>query len=82
MPTDFAKLDATSEAEINRQITEDDVPDLANAAFEEEGGRRVWRGRRGRPPASRPKVPINIRLSPDVLEAFKSTGPRLADSDG
>lgn len=72
MPTNFAWLDATSEAETDRHMSEDDVIDLADAAFDDEAGHRVWRGR---PPSVRPKVPINIRLSPDVLEAFKSTGP-------
>ncbi len=30
---------------------------------------------RGRPPAAAPKRQISIRLSPDVIEAFKATGP-------
>jgi len=30
--------------------------------------------RRGRPPSDNPKVPIHIRLSADVLAAFKATG--------
>jgi len=30
--------------------------------------------RRGRPPLDTPKVPIHIRLSADVLAAFKATG--------
>jgi uncharacterized protein (DUF4415 family) len=31
--------------------------------------------RRGRPKKEAPKVAVSIRLSPDVLERFKSTGP-------
>ncbi|MCC5976549.1 MAG: BrnA antitoxin family protein [Salinarimonas sp.] len=31
--------------------------------------------RRGRPRSENPKVPINIRLSPDVVERFRATGP-------
>jgi len=30
--------------------------------------------RRGRPPLDTPKIPIHIRLSADVLTAFKATG--------
>ena len=75
MPTNFARLDATTDAEIGRHMAEDEVPDLALALFDEEDGRTVWRGRRGRPRALHPKVPVNIRLSPDVLDAFKASGP-------
>lgn len=31
--------------------------------------------KRGRPPAKAPKKAVNIRLSPDVLDAFRATGP-------
>ena len=37
-----------------------------------EGGKPV---RRGRPPKARTKVAVNIRLSAEVLEHFKSGGP-------
>jgi len=30
--------------------------------------------KRGRPPSDNPKIPIHIRLSADVLAAFKATG--------
>jgi len=30
--------------------------------------------KRGRPPSDNPKVPVHIRLSADVLAAFKATG--------
>ncbi len=31
--------------------------------------------RRGRPPAARPKEAIKLRLSPEVVEHFRGTGP-------
>jgi uncharacterized protein (DUF4415 family) len=31
--------------------------------------------RRGRPRKDAPKIAVSIRLSPDVLEQFKATGP-------
>ena len=31
--------------------------------------------KRGRPVSASPKQPVCIRLSPDVLDAFKATGP-------
>jgi uncharacterized protein (DUF4415 family) len=31
--------------------------------------------RRGRPPVAEPKVPVNIRLSADVVDHFKAQGP-------
>ena len=31
-------------------------------------------GRRGRPKAERPKVPVTIRLDSEIVEAFKATG--------
>jgi uncharacterized protein (DUF4415 family) len=30
--------------------------------------------RRGRPPVEQPKVPLSLRIDPDVLDTFKSTG--------
>jgi uncharacterized protein (DUF4415 family) len=54
----------------------DDSPEWTDEMFERadvyEGGKLV---RRGRPRLERPKVAINIRLSPDVLDRFKETGP-------
>jgi len=31
--------------------------------------------RRGRPPASQRKVQVSLRLDPDVIAAFRATGP-------
>lgn len=60
----------------------DDAPDLSApewqdkfaAADVKEGDKVVSRGR-GRPRVTRPKEHINIRLSPDVVAAFRATGP-------
>ncbi len=53
--------------------SEDEAPDLSSPE---------WRAKfeavpvkRGRPPSERPKVSTTIRLDPDVLDAFKGTGP-------
>lgn len=54
----------------------DDAPEWTEEMFERadlyEGGKLV---RRGRPRAQHPKVAISIRLSGDVLERFKASGP-------
>jgi len=54
----------------------DDSPEWTDEMFERadvyEGDRLI---RRGRPKSEAPKVPINIRLSPDVIERFKASGP-------
>ncbi|MCH8544987.1 MAG: BrnA antitoxin family protein [Alcanivorax sp.] len=34
-----------------------------------------WTPRRGRPPASERKVQVSLRLDPDVIAAFRATGP-------
>lgn len=57
-------------------IDPDDSPEWTDEMFEcadlYEGDKLI---RRGRPKSERPKVAINIRLSPDVLDRFKATGP-------
>ncbi|GGK29310.1 BrnA antitoxin family protein [Salinarimonas ramus] len=57
-------------------IDPDDSPEWTDEMFERadvyEGDRLI---RRGRPKSEAPKVPINIRLSPDVIERFKASGP-------
>ena len=54
----------------------DDAPELDEVFFEKaqlnEGAKPV---RRGRPPKSRTKLAVNIRLSAEVLEHFKAGGP-------
>ncbi len=70
--SDLAKADAH---EITAAEYEE-IPELDDEFFERadvyEGDKIV---RRGRPRLERPKVAINIRLSPDVLDRFKETGP-------
>jgi uncharacterized protein (DUF4415 family) len=54
----------------------EEIPELDDEFFERadlyDGDRLV---RRGRPKAEHPKVAISIRLSEDVLAAFRATGP-------
>jgi len=54
----------------------DDAPEWSDTMFDQadlmEGDKLV---RRGRPRSENPKVPINIRLSLDVVERFRATGP-------
>jgi len=67
-------------ARIDRhEITDEEyaeIPELDDEFFERadlyEGDRLI---KRGRPKSEAPKVPINIRLSPDVIERFKASGP-------
>lgn len=82
--SDLAKVDAH---EIAPQEYAE-IPELTDEDFERGrwmiGGREVSEAevrrafavglRRGRPRAARPKVPVSIRLSTDVLERFKATG--------
>jgi uncharacterized protein (DUF4415 family) len=54
----------------------DDAPELDETWFDEadlKKGQAVIR--RGRPKSPRPKEQINIRLSAEVLSAFRETGP-------
>lgn len=57
-------------------VDPDDSPEWTDEMFDRadvyEGDRLI---RRGRPKSDAPKVPINIRLSPDVVERFKASGP-------
>ena len=73
---DRAKVDATTEADIQRHMREDDTPELTNKWFEQadvcQDGKLV---RRGRPRSVNPKRSIAIRLDHDVLERLRATGP-------
>jgi uncharacterized protein (DUF4415 family) len=54
----------------------DDAPELDEAWFDEADLRKGQAiVRRGRPKSARTKEQINIRLSADVLAAFRATGP-------
>jgi uncharacterized protein (DUF4415 family) len=78
--SDLAKLDATTDDEIARQIAEDPetAPELTDALFEKAdfyiGDRLIRRGR-GRPPLEAPKKLVSLRLDHDVIEAFRAGGP-------
>ncbi|WP_372425399.1 BrnA antitoxin family protein [Salinarimonas chemoclinalis] len=70
--SDLARID-------RHEITAEEyaeIPELDDEFFERadlyEGDRLI---KRGRPKSEAPKVPINIRLSPDVVERFKASGP-------
>ncbi len=69
--TDLAKLDAHAIAPEEYE----DIPELTDAWFEKAdlhvGGKLV---RRGRPPSASRKEAVSIRLSPDVLDHFRSAG--------
>jgi uncharacterized protein (DUF4415 family) len=55
---------------------DDDLPEITDdrlARAELRIGERVIR--RGRPPSARAKQAIKLRLDPDVLKHFRSTGP-------
>lgn len=57
-------------AEINTGISRDpNTAELSDAQF------RQLKRPRGRPFAEQPKVALNIRLDPEILDAFKSGGP-------
>lgn len=58
---DFARARPASEV----------LPELIGAKAAAE----LLKPKRGRPPKLAPKRPINIRLSPEVLEYFRATGP-------
>lgn len=75
------------EAEIQREIADD--PDSAEATDEELARARPFaealpelmesiRRARGRPSVARPKQQISLRLDPEVIEKFKSTGKKRA----
>jgi uncharacterized protein (DUF4415 family) len=76
----LTKVDATTDADIARQISDD--PDTAaeltdefwqNADFHVGGGPT---GRaRGRPVAGSPKRLVSLRLDQDVIEHFRAGGP-------
>src|SRR5712691_4829658 len=78
--SDFAKLDATSDEEIARQIAEDPdtAPELTDEFVDKAdfyiGDRLIRRGR-GRPPLGAPKKLVSLRLDQDVIERFRAGGP-------
>ena len=65
--TDWARLRAMTEEEIERNAADD--PDNPPLTSEELARLELVR------PEDRAKVPVYIRLDPDVVEFFKSGGP-------
>jgi uncharacterized protein (DUF4415 family) len=87
--SDLAKLDATTDEDIARQIAEDPdaAPELTDADFDNA---EVWQGNRflghgrdfengkrkgGRPKGSGKKEMVTLRIDRDVLDQFRAGGP-------
>lgn len=70
--SDLARVDA----HVIQPEEYDELPEWTDEMFERAdfyiGDKLV---RRGRPKSEAPKKPISIRLSQDVLDAFKADGP-------
>jgi uncharacterized protein (DUF4415 family) len=77
--SNLARLDATTDEEIARQIAEDPdtAPELTDEMLEEaelyEGDRFVRRV--GRPKGSGKKELVTLRIDRDVLDRFRADGP-------
>src|SRR5713101_6668275 len=75
--SDLAKLDATTDEDIARQIAEDPdtAPELTDDWFD-KAERRVGDKviRRGRLPLNTPKKLVSLRLDQDVIERFRAGG--------
>ncbi|QCK88456.1 BrnA antitoxin family protein [Phreatobacter aquaticus] len=60
---------------VSTWVDPDDAPEWTDEMFEAAD---LYHGetliRRGRPKKPKPKVPVSIRLSPEVLDAFKADG--------
>ncbi|MDB5651990.1 MAG: hypothetical protein JWL62_3510 [Hyphomicrobiales bacterium] len=75
--SDLAKVDA----HVITHEEYEDGPELTQEWFETADLVRAGEVvRRGRSPKESPKVAVSIRLSADVLEAFKKKGGGLADT--
>ncbi|QRE76967.1 BrnA antitoxin family protein [Methylobacterium aquaticum] len=72
--TDFAKVDA----HIITAEDYDELPELTEADLEaadiDRGATLIRRGR-GRPPVTRTKKLVTLRLDPDVVERWRASGP-------
>ena len=70
--SDLAKVDA----HVIRPEEYDEAPEWTEEDFARadlyQGDKLI---RRGRPPLDRPKEAVKLRLSPDVLDHFRSGGP-------
>lgn len=73
----------------NPELVDDENPEWTEADFARarpaaevlreqfgaEAAAHLLKPKRGRPPKAARKRPVNIRLSPEVLEHFRATGP-------
>ena len=78
--SDLAKVDATTNDEIARQIAEDPdtAPELTDEWFDKADlhyGEKLIRRGRGRPRLEAPKKLVSLRLDRDVIEQFRAGGP-------
>jgi uncharacterized protein (DUF4415 family) len=76
----LAKIDATTDDDIARQIAEDPdtAPELTEEWFEKADlhyGETLLRRGRGRPPLNSPKKLVSLRLDQDVIDRFRAEGP-------
>src|SRR5260370_36948165 len=76
----LAKVDATNDEDIARQIAEDPdtAPELTDDWFDKADlhyGETLLRRGRGRPPLDSPKKLISLRLDQDVIDRFRAAGP-------
>lgn len=69
-------MNGKEHASQNTWVDPDDAPEWTDEMFETAD---LYIGetliRRGRPKSDMKKVPVNIRLSPDVVARFKADGP-------
>ena len=78
--SDLAKVDATTDEDIARQIAEDPdtAPELTDEWFDKADlhyGETLLRRGRGRPPLVAPKKLVSLRLDQDVIDQFRAGGP-------
>jgi uncharacterized protein (DUF4415 family) len=68
------RLPLTDEGGEVRELTADDFKHFKPASEELPPELLAVLPKRGRPTVESPKKAVNIRLAPDILSAFKSTG--------
>jgi uncharacterized protein (DUF4415 family) len=78
--SDLEKVDATTDADIERQIAEDPdtAPELTDEWFDKADlhyGEMLIRRGRGRPRVDAPKKLVSLRLDQDVIDRFRAGGP-------
>ncbi len=69
-------MNANKKATHTTWVDPDDAPELTDEWFEKAD---IFHGdkllRRGRPKSAAPNVAVSLRIPPQVLESWKSTGP-------